>query len=136
MPCGFHDATLHAVHVDWPQARVVITGVAWVAEDEPDPEVYRPFRLSITGLRTFSAPPSLSADKADGHLCVPPDGLWCDGHPGWLVDREPEPALPTGAWVFSWFLHALNDFMAVQAVGNAELLWTGPPGSRPGGTLS
>jgi hypothetical protein len=53
LPCGFHDAELNALSVNWEQRVAVVLGEAWVPDDGPR-EIYRPFRLSMSGLHKLA----------------------------------------------------------------------------------
>ena len=55
LPNGFHDAELSTFAIRWREEIAELAGVAWVAREGP-PEVYRPFRLTVEGIRTLTLP--------------------------------------------------------------------------------
>ena len=126
MPCGFHDTELRSFVVSWPEESIRISGMAWVAEDEPDPEIYRPFDLTVHGLRSLLTPLALKAVESSGTISLAfGEPASCDGHQGWPPGREPErPPFPDVP-AYSFFLHDVNDFITFQAA-SATLEWTGP----------
>jgi len=124
LPNGFHDAELMLVEVDWGVERASFLGKADVS-DGKSAQKYRAFRLVVDGIRSLSLPASLGPTRTDGAFSVDfRDDGWCGGFEGWPPDRLPaDPRFPE-AWVYSFFMHALNDFVTVQAM-SAEFEWIG-----------
>jgi hypothetical protein len=124
LPSGFHDAELFSVEVDWKAERLTFRGAVDVSKGDP-PEEYRPFVLVVDGLRALLLPLALVSGDEASPFTVSLDGRgWCGGLQGWPPDREPaRPPFPQ-AWVYSFFLHELNDFITVQGMA-ARLEWAG-----------
>jgi hypothetical protein len=115
LPNGFHDAELASVDVDWPTEQAILRGAVDFSNGEP-PEVYRPFLIEVRGLRTLAVPIAVAPRARAAKFTVQlGDQGWCEGFEGWPPDRTPKgPPFPD-AWVYSFFLHQLNDFITVQA---------------------
>ncbi len=126
LPNGFHDAELSSVEVDWPAGRVMLRGVADVSGDD-SAATYRPFVLEVSGLRGLTLPPALAKRGEQAKFTVElHDRGWCGGGEGWPPGRRPETPLFPEVWVYSFFLHALNEFVTVQARA-ARFNWAGEP---------
>jgi len=117
------------MEVDWRAERASFIGWADVSDGNP-PEVYRPFVLVVEGIRSLSLPVSLAPQQDTGAFTVElGDRGWCGGFEGWPPDRTPAESPFPEAWVYSFFLHSLNDFITLQAY-SAQLEWSGSPQSR------
>jgi len=125
LPNGFHDAELSTFAIRWREEIAELAGVAWVARDGP-PEVYRPFRLTVEGIRTLTVPAVAPRRERGNRLTIALQRpVRVDGIAGWPPDRTPEnPPFPE-AWVYSFFVTEWNDFVTIQA-HHARLQWVGP----------
>lgn len=125
LPNGFHDASVFEVCVDWPEAKATLLGAADVADSEHERAVRpRPFKLVIQGVRSFLMPPSLEGGAGSKLLRATLDGRgWCGGFEGWPPGRAPEQPSSPDSFVYSFFLHRLNDFISVEAT-SATFEWT------------
>jgi hypothetical protein len=129
LPNGFHDAELASMDVDWQSAQAVLHGAVDFSNGAP-PEIYRPFLIEVRGLRTLTLPMALASRvQATNFTLQFGDQGWCGGLEGWPPDRTPKSPPFPGAWVYSFFLHQLNDFITVQASA-AQFTWAGKPESR------
>ena len=129
LPCGFHDAELNSLSVDWEQRVAVVLGEAWVPDDGP-PEIYRPFRLSMSGLHRLDLPdrPDLQ-NLGPKYERVFADAPSFDGMTGWPPEHHAEaPSLPDVP-VYSFFVFSWNDFITIQTE-RATLTWLGPAYNR------
>jgi hypothetical protein len=129
LPCGFHDAELNALSVDWEQRVAVVLGEAWVPDDGPR-EIYRPFRLSMSGLHKLALPnrPDLQ-NLGSRYEHVFADAPSCDGMPGWPPGQHAEEPASSDVPVYSFFVYSWNDFITIQTE-RATLTWLGPAYNR------
>jgi hypothetical protein len=129
LPNGFHDAELRSLAVDWTSLVATIVGEAWAATDGPS-EVYRPFRLVMSGLHNLALPDRqelrVSGSKWQR---IFPDAPPMDGLAGWPADRPAPDSAPPTVPAYSFFVFSWNDFITVQAE-RAELTWLGPAYER------
>jgi hypothetical protein len=130
LPNGFHDAELNSIAVDWGACIATVTGEAWVAEDGP-PEVYRPFRLTLSGLQKLVLPDRAELQDLGARWeRAFADSPSLDGMVGWPPDREPaSSAASTEVPAYSFFVFSWNEFITVEAE-RAELIWLGPSYQR------
>jgi hypothetical protein len=120
---------LASVDVDWHTEHAILRGAVDFSNGDP-PEVYRPFLLEVRGLRTLALPATLAsrAQAAQFTLQLGDQG-WCGGPEGWPPNRTPKSPPFPDTWVYSFFLHQLNDFITMQASA-AQFTWTGKPERR------
>jgi hypothetical protein len=129
LPCGFHDAELSSLSVDWGQRVAVVLGEAWVPQDGP-PEIYRRFRLLMSGLHKLALPdrPELQNLGAQ-YERVFADAPSFDGMPGWPPDHHGEEPSSPDLPAYSFFVYSWNDFITIQTE-RATLTWLGPAYNR------
>ncbi len=125
MPNGFHDAELKSLAVDMHRHVATLEGDAWVAEEGP-PEVYRPFRLTLSGLETLLLPKRPEFEGL-GELWQRqfPEAPVFDGYADWPPGAEHQ----SERAAYSFFVSSWNDFIIIQAE-RAELAWLGPAYDR------
>lgn len=104
-------------------------GEAWVPEDGP-PEIYRPFRLSMSGLQKLALParPDLQ-NLGPKFECVFADSPSLDGMTGWPPEHHAKARSRSEVPVYSFFVFAWNDFITIQTE-HATLTWLGPAYDR------
>jgi hypothetical protein len=130
LPNGFHDAELVFIDVDWTAERATLRGSVDVS-DVDAPAAYRPFLLVVDGIRSLALPLGCSPDQRETGLSLSLVGRgWCGGLQGWPPERAPaDPPFPD-AWVYSFFLHELNDFVTIQG-RLAQFEWADKPKHAP-----
>jgi hypothetical protein len=113
LPNGFHDSYITALHVNYVQRTVEMDMKIWVSDqEEDDPDLYQPFKLSISGLIYF--------------VIEPPGDLYLDTSEPWLVaggssevatspSRLPKP-LPAGAFTYWFFVNNWNSYIHIAAL--------------------
>jgi hypothetical protein len=130
LPNGFHDAELKFLAVDMALHVAIIEGEAWVAEDGP-PEVYRPYRLTLSGLRSLVLPdiPEFCGlgDKWQREFDNAPS---FDGYVGWPAGtRQSDEAMIQEPAAYTFFVFSWDECITVQAE-SAELIWLGAAYNR------
>ena len=120
LPNGFHDASLLGIQVNWREARATFAGTADVSEVGQGAVRGRPFKLVVHGLRSLELPQSLK-ESGSSHVDLGTRG-WCGGFAGWPPEREAKTSQSEG-FVYSFFLHKLNDFISVEAT-SASFEWS------------
>ncbi len=129
LPNGFHDAKVHSLELDYEPgtAKFRLSLLIGLPEDPPSTRnAYQRATLHLTGFCFCSIEPP------DPNYRFLPEGkpISADGCPEGLEKvstfHELQKVLPTGAWIYRFFLHDSNSFLHIAA-RNATLEWEGTP---------
>lgn len=126
LPNGFHDGVLRRLSVDYSRATLCLEVEFWMGNlDDEDREVYRPGRVTITGLELLVIDPPVGRHGPDtGNLII-------DGGPGQPSTSPVRlPALGTGTFLYWLFVNEWNGFIRF-AGRDAVLEWMGEPVHEP-----
>ena len=70
LPNGFHDSYINALHVNYAERTLEMDMKIWVSDLETggDPDLWQPFKLSISGLLYFVIEPPIYQDTSEPWL--------------------------------------------------------------------
>ena len=125
---GLHDAEAHRLTIDYTRKTAEFDLEIWVPGDDghgADKELYRPARLTFTGLEycVIEPPDSRYRYDAAGTLCIDVDAVRDD-------DVTCPPARSDRAFRCRLFVNSWNSFIAICA-SSLEVIWLGETHDGP-----